>query len=172
MQQIVIKTAKNHKNNVLWQALYINSVKCIENFSLDINKLKDAFDFKNDSIINLIVHENNITKLPEIFTEIDNFKHLNINEEYELNKNDIVWIPDYNNNNYIIKSGRVTVKEIFNAPISNIIWDPEYLKKTVTWFSCKEVEGLFCWTKIVKMQNYLKNKVDNRIAIIISNKIK
>jgi hypothetical protein len=172
MQQIVVKTVKNHKNNILWQALYIDSSKMIENFTLDITKLKKAFNIENETIINLIVHENNITKISEIFSNYDDFKQLNINEEYELNKNDIIWIPDYNNNNYIIKSGKVTVKEIFNAPISNIIWDPEYLKKTVTWFSCKEVEGLFCWTKIVKMQNYLKNKVNDRTAIIISNKIK
>jgi len=170
MQQIILKTAKNHKNNILWQALYINSIKVIENFTLDITKLKKAFNIENENIVNLIVHENNITKIPDIFTNINNFNHLNQNEEYELHKNDKIWIPDYNNYNYTIKSGIVTVKEIFNVPISNIIWDPEYLKKTVTWFSCKEIDGLFCWTKIVKMQNYLKSKVGKRPVIIISNK--
>ncbi len=171
MQQIILKTAKNHKNNILWQALYINSFKVIESFSLDTPKLIKAFNIENENIINLIVHENNITKLPEIFTDVYDFKNLNINEEYELNKNDKVWIPDYNNHNYKIKSGYITVKDIFNAPISNIIWDPEYLKKTVTWFSSKEVEGLFCWTKLVKMQKYLKNKIGDLPAIIISNNI-
>jgi len=169
MQQIVVKTVKNHKNNILWQALYINSLKMIENFTLDIIKLKKAFDIKNETIINLIVHENNISKIPELFSKYDDFKQLNMNEEYELNIGDIVWIPEYNNYNYTIKAGTITVKTILNAPISNIIWDPEYLKKTVTWFSCKEVEGLFCWTKLVKMQDHLKKKIGNKKAIIINN---
>lgn len=166
MAQIVIKTAKNHKNNILWQALYINSNKMLENFMIDVDKALEAFDIKNSSTVNLIVHENNKFRIPMIFPDIDTFEQLNENEEFELVKNDIVRITNYSNHNYTIKGGKVTVKEIFNAPISNIVWDVEYIKKTVTWFSCKEAPGLFCWTKLVKIQDQLKNKYGDRLAII------
>lgn len=166
MAQIVIKTAKNHKNNILWQALYIDSSKVLENFIIDIDKALQAFDIKDSNTINLIVHENNKHRVPILFPDIDEFEQLNENEEYELTKNDVIWITNYSNHNYTIKAGKVTVKEIFNAPVSNMLWDIEYIKKTVTWFSCKEAPGLFCWTKLVKLQDQLKDKYGDRTAII------
>ena len=169
MSQVVLKSVKNSKNNILWQALYIDSIKMLENYVIDINKAKKAFNIEDDIIINIIVHENNKQKIPELFPNIDLFKHLNINEEYELSVGDFVWIPNYNKYNTEIKSGKVTVKKIFNTPINSIIWDTDYVKKTATWFSCKEVKGIFCWTKLVQMQDRLKDKIGDRYAIIISN---
>lgn len=169
MSHIIIKTAKNHKNTILWQALYINSNKVLENYVLDVNKALKAFNINSSVIVNLIVHENNKIRIPLLFPDFDEFEQLDENEEYELNEGDSVWVTNYSNHNYIIKAGKVTVKEIFNTPLSDILWDIEYIKKTVTWFSCNEAPGLFCWTKLVKLQDALKKKSGDS-PITISNR--
>jgi len=166
MPQVVLKTAKNHKNNILWQALYIDSKKMLENYSIDIDKALQAFEIENETLIKLIAHENNKLRIQHIFPEEDGFKQLDYNEEYELEEKQLVWISNYQNYNYNIKGGKVTVKKVHNTPVSKMLWDTDFIKKTVTWFSCKEVAGLFCWTKLVKMQPQLKEKFGNRFAII------
>lgn len=164
MSHIILKTARNHKNHIMWQALYIEKTKVLENYKLDIEKALEAFDEDNANILKLIVHENNSARIPHLFPYKDKFEQLNANEEYELQKGAFIWISNYQDHNHIIKGGKVTVKEICNAPISNMVWDKECLKKTVTWFTSNEIPGLFCWTKLVKIQPQLKKKFGDRVA--------
>jgi hypothetical protein len=166
MSQVVLKTAKNFRNNVIWQALYINGKKKIENFKLDTEKVVEAFNCEDDTLIKITIHENKKSKIYQLFPEYDTFQNLRINEEYEIEKGDIVWIGDYQNKQYIVSGGKVTVEKIFNAPVSNIIWDREFIETAASWFSCKEIPGLFCWSKISKTQSGLKTKFGSRKATI------
>ena len=63
MSQVVLKTAKNFRNNVIWQALYINGKKKIENFKLDTEKVVEAFNCADDTLIKITIHENKKSKI-------------------------------------------------------------------------------------------------------------
>lgn len=73
----VFKTCKDYDDNIIWQSLYINNIKVIENKTLNFNVAIKVFNISSDNVKKYIVYENDYAKLYLLFPYKDDFSELN-----------------------------------------------------------------------------------------------
>lgn len=162
--QAVLKSAKNYQNQTIWEAFYINGEKVIENYFLDENALVEAFGVSK--IIRMPVYERNIDNYLQYFPNEENFSHL-FDNITPIKVHQKVYVDDYEDDDFIIESGPVTVKDIYSAPNTNMVWEKSnIIEEHQIWFTCHELPGIFYWNRLYLLQNELAAKCTNICAII------
>lgn len=159
----VLKSAKNFQNQTLWEALYIDGSKVLENFFLDENALCDAFDIKSQILL-LPFHERDLDNMTKTFPDFENFSHLM--QITPLKGGQKVFIDEYVDTDFVIDGGWVNVKDVYSVPNTNLVWEKEIaIDDNQIWFSCVQLPGVFYWNRLHKIQFELELKFKNQAML-------
>lgn len=167
--QAVLKSAKNYQGQTLWEAIYLDGEKVLENFFLDENALIQAFGLENVKIIKLPFHEKEVENFAKLFPDNENFSYLY--ETLPVKVGQKVYIDEYQDDDFIIEGGWVTVKDVYSLPNTNLIWESgTVFDDEQVWFSCTQLPGVFYWNRLAKIQNELENRLNDRTASLKDRK--
>lgn len=155
MYECVLKTAINDQKEILWQALYVDQIKVIENFTLEIDLVTKIFA-TNYKCEHTQVFENDFSSIEEAFPTSENFVYLLDYRTLEVGM--IVWLED----------GSYIVEEIVNSyrPSGNydiVEWNGyNYNNKNtfmlghdITKFKVKGMDKYYIWQDYNYQQSYL-----------------
>lgn len=169
-QQAVLKSAKNYQNQILWEAFYLNGEKVLENYFLDEIALAQAFNLGNVKIIKLPIFEKDIENFNRFFPDSENFSHLYDNGP-SLKVSQKVYIDDYLDDDFLIEGGWVTVKDVFSAPNTNLIWERGAIfDENQVWFTSLQLPGVFYWNRLFPLQEELEKRYQNNPAVLKERK--
>lgn len=168
--QAVLKSARNYQNKTVWEAFYVNGEKVIENYFLDETALIAAFELNDVSIIRIPVYEKNLDNFLQYFPDEENFSHL-FDNMTPIKVGQRVYVDEYVDEDFVIEAGVVTIKDIYSAPNTNMIWEKsQIIEENQIWFTCNEIPGVFYWNRLYTLQNKLAQDYQNQIASLKERK--
>lgn len=167
----ILKSVKSLDGKTLWEALYLDGFKAIENYSLEEESLKKAFDISDDDFIIYPVFERRVDQIMNLFPDQEDFAYL-IEPMTPINPGQKVYVDDYKDDQFTIDGGWVTVKDIYSTPSTNLVWekqivDPNYQNQL--WFTCAQIPGVFYWNRLKDLQKDLEKKYRNKTAELKEN---
>jgi hypothetical protein len=121
MYECIIKTARYEDNTVLWQGLYLEGKKVLENFEIDLNVALPIFAPNVSSVYEVNVLEFDFSDIIKSFPDEEDFSYLL--DYKDLSIGDKVWLED---GEYVVTTvktdyraaGKYTVTEWYsNIPI-------------------------------------------------------
>lgn len=163
MKQIaILKTVKTYQGKIIWEALYLNGEKVIENQFLIEDALKTAF--KIEKLIKLPIFERFSENYMRFFPAFEDFSYLNKTIK-PLSPGDKVYLDEYIDDQYRITPGYVTVKDIFSEPNTNLVWEKQLkTDDNSIWFTCLQIPGVFYWNRLQEIQEELEFRYGNVVA--------
>jgi hypothetical protein len=158
----ILKTVKTYQGKVIWEALYINGEKILENQFLVEDAIKNAF--KLDKIIKLPIFERFSENYMRFFPKFEDFSFLDKSLK-PLSPGDKVYLDEYLDDQYMITPGYVIVKDIFSEPNTNLIWEKSLkIDDNSIWFTCLQIPGVFYWNRLQTIQKELESLYNNIVA--------
>lgn len=161
-QLAILKTVKTYQGKIIWEALYLNGEKVIENQFLNEDAIKLAF--KIEKLIKLPVFERFSENYMRFFPQFEDFSYLN-KVIKPISPGDKIYLDEYVDDQYRISPGYVTVKDIFSEPNTNLVWEKSLkIDDNSIWFTCLQIPGIFYWNRLQDIQEELEFRYGNVVA--------